>query len=139
MANHDQEEGVGGHGTLAMWLLVGWGILCAAWNAYGAAQIANGLPAPGPTATYAGAGLALMLSVLFLVTVGRWPLIYRILAGIAAAVAAVTIWNAFILDPSNWPSALWRWSGVGLNAVGLGAAVWAVLPAAADGAKRPEP
>jgi hypothetical protein len=108
----------------SLWILVVWGCLCAAWNAYGAMQIANGQPALGPTATYAGAGLALSLAVLFFVTAGRWPIVYKILAGLGAAVAAMTVWNAFVLDPSNWPSEFWRWAGVLLNLGGvLGAAL----------------
>lgn len=96
MNNEDRSGGP------ALWLLVGWGLLCTAWNLYGAVQIANGRPALGPTATYAGAGLALALTLLFLATSGRWPLVYKLLAAIAAVVAGITVWNAFALDPSNW-------------------------------------
>ncbi len=114
-------------GGVALWLLVGWGLLCTAWNLYGAVQIANGRPALGPTATYAGAGLALALTFLFLITSGRWPLAYKLLAAFAAVVAGFTVWNAFALDPSNWNFQFWRWAGAGLNAVGIVGAVLAIV------------
>lgn len=106
-------------GALSLWILIGWGLLCTAWNLYGAVQIANGRPALGPTATYAGAGLALALTLLFLVASGRWPLVYKLLAAFAAVVAGITVWNAFALDPSNWDLQFWRWAGAALNTAGI--------------------
>lgn len=114
-------------GSFALWLLVGWGLLCTAWNLYGAVQIANSRPALGPTATYAGAGLALALALLFLVSSHRWPLVYKLLAAFAAVVAGFTVWNAFVLDPSNWNLQFWRWAGAALNAVGILGAVLAIV------------
>jgi hypothetical protein len=114
-------------GSLSLWLLVGWGLLCTAWNLYGAVQIANGRPALGPTATYTGAGLALALTVLFLVASGRWPLVYKALAAFAAVVAGITVWNAFAFDASNWNLQFWRWAGAALNMVGIVGAVLAII------------
>lgn len=114
-------------GGLALWLLMGWGLLCTAWNLYGAVQIASGRPALGPTATYAGAGLALALALLLLVTSGRWPLAYKLLAAIVALIAGVTVWNAFALDASNWTFQFWRWAGAALNAVGVVGAAMAIF------------
>lgn len=127
MDNQYDEASASGYSRAARILLVGWGVLCCAWNAYGAAQIASGRPALGPTATFAGAGVALVLAILFVVTFNRWPRVYKTLAILAALLAVVTIWNAFMLDPSLWISEAWRWAGVLLNAIGAIAATTAVV------------
>lgn len=108
-------------------ILVAWAGLCALWNAYGAMQISMGGRALGPTATYAGAGLVILIAIALLVTSTRWPLICRTLAIVAGALAAWTIWNSFILDRNLWPSEFWRWAGIVLNGFGiLGAAMIAL-------------
>lgn len=116
-------------GRPGLWILVLWAMLCALWNGYGAAQLAAGNSALGPTATYAGAGLALVLAALFVATSTRWPLVYKLLAAIAAMLGAITIWSALTLDPSNWPSEFWRWAGVAVNALAIVGAVKALFAA----------
>lgn len=114
-------------GGLGLRMLVFWAGLCAIWNAYGAMQISTGGRALGPTATFAGAGFAVLLAVALIVASGRWPWFFRALAIAGAALAALTIWNSFILDRSLWPSEFWRWAGIVLNAFGIIGAITAVL------------
>jgi uncharacterized membrane protein len=54
-------------------------------------------------------------------------LVYKLLAAFAAVVAGFTVWNAFVLDPSNWNLQFWRWAGAALNAVGILGAVLAIV------------
>jgi hypothetical protein len=103
------------------------GGLCCTWNACGAAQIASGKPALVPTATFAGAGVALVLAILIVVIFNKWLRVYKTIAIFAALLAVVTIWNAFMLDPSLWISEVWRWAGVLMNAIGAIAATTAVV------------
>lgn len=116
-------------GSGGLRILVVWAILCTLWNFYGAFQIANGGRALGPTATMAGGVLAMFLALLFVFTSSRWPTVYKALAVLAAIMAAFTIWNAVVLDPSLWPSEFWRWAGIVLNGSGVLGALLALFGA----------
>jgi hypothetical protein len=114
-------------------VLVAWAALCVFWNTYGAIQISMGGRALGPTATFAGAGFIVLLGAILIATNRLWPRIYPWIAVLAAALAAVTIWNAFKLDPLLWPSEFWRWAGIVLNGFGVGGAALAVIGALSGG------
>jgi hypothetical protein len=114
-------------GALGLRILVLWAGLCAVWNAYGAMQLSTGGRALGPTATFAGAGFAILLAIILIVASNRWPRVCRALAVAAGALAALTVFNSFILDKTLWPSEFWRWAGIVLNAFGVvGAAITAL-------------
>jgi hypothetical protein len=112
---------------ISLVVLVTWAALCVFWNAYGAIQLSTGGRALGPTASWSGAGFIVVLGALLIVTSKLWPRIYPWISLLAAALAALTIWNAFKLDPSLWPSEFWRWAGIVLNGFGVGGAVIAVI------------
>jgi hypothetical protein len=112
---------------ISLFVLVAWAALCVFWNTYGAIQLSMGGRALGPTATLSGAGFIVVLGALLIVTNKLWPRIYPWIALLAAALAALTIWNAFKLDPSLWPSEFWRWAGIVLNGFGVGGALIAVI------------
>jgi hypothetical protein len=112
---------------ISLVVLVGWAALCVFWNTYGAIQLSMGGRALGPTATLSGAGFIVLLGAFLIVTNRLWPRIYPWIAMLAAALTALTIWNAFKLDPSLWPSEFWRWAGIVLNGFGVGGAVIAVI------------
>ena len=101
--------------------------MAALWNLAGVALIAQGLRAPGPTASLAVAAYLLALGAVTYVGARRIRWIYlggTLLAGVGAASAIV---QAFQLDPSLWPSSFWRYAGVLLNGFGLFGAVWGCL------------
>lgn len=101
-----------------------WAVASALCNFYGAFQLSQGLPALGPTATYGGGILALVLLAALVVSARRWPVMYGLLSAIAGLLALVTVINAFTADPSLWLSEFWRYAGIAVNAVGvLGAAL----------------
>ena len=100
-------------------LLVVWAILCAIWNAYGAAQLARGGQALGPTATIMGAVLAISLAIVLIISFRNRPSAYRWLTLVPCVIAAMTIWSALRLDPALWPSEFWRWAGILVNAIGV--------------------
>ena len=109
---------------MALLLQAAWAVASALWNFYGAFQLSKGLPALGPTATYGGGILALVLLAALVVSSTRWPIVYGVLSAVAGLLALYTVINAFTADPALWPSEFWRYAGVIVNAVGvLGAAL----------------
>lgn len=110
-------------------LLVVWAVLCAVWNVYGVAQLSTGGQALGPTASILGAGLALVLALLLIVALRKWPSAYRWVTLVPCVLAAMTIWNAFRLDPAQRPSEFWRWAGVVVNGLGVAGSALAFLAA----------
>ena len=112
---------------LGLAILVTWAGLCAIWNTYGAIQISTGGRALGPTASLLTAGFTILLAILLILASERWPRLFRWLTIVAAALAALTIWNAFRLAPSLWPSEFWRWAGVALNGLGVVGALIALI------------
>jgi hypothetical protein len=107
-------------------MLVVWSVLCTAWNFYGAVQLSSGGQALGPTASLLGAGFTMALGIVLVVVFRNWPVAYRWLVLVPAALAAFTIWNAFRLDPALWPSEFWRWAGIVLNGLGVAGSALAV-------------
>jgi hypothetical protein len=118
---------------ISLAVLATWAALCVIWNVYGAIQLSMGGRALGPTASWSGAGFIVLLGVLLVVTSKSWPRAYPWLALLAAALAAPTVWKAFTLDPSLWPSEFWRWAGIVLNVFGVGGAVIAVIGSLSSG------
>jgi hypothetical protein len=108
-------------------MLVAWSALAAAWNFYGASQLAKGLQPLGPTATVMGGVLALVLGAALVATSRRWSVVYMLLAAIAGLLAMITVVGAFTHDAALWPSDFWRYAGAILNIAGAVAAVMAIV------------
>lgn len=70
-----------------------------------------------------GTGLAVALAVLLILAFLKWPAAYRWLTLAPLVIAGMTIWNAFNLVSSLWPSEFWRWTGIAVNALGSLAAL----------------
>lgn len=111
---------------------VAWAILAAIWNVAGVALIAQGLRAPGPTASIIGAFVMLVLAVAFVTTIHRWPLVYLLASVIGGLAAVAAVVNAFTADTALWPSEFWRYAGIALNGAGFLAAVFAVASTARE-------
>ena len=99
-------------------------LLAVLWNLAGLALIAQGMRAPGPTASGGIAAYLLALALVIFIAARRLSWLYglaSLLVGLGAASAVV---QAFQLDPSLWPSAFWRYAGILLNGFGVLASVW---------------
>ena len=105
-------------------------LLAVVWNLAGLALIAQGMRAPGPTASAGVAAMLLVLMPVVFIGARRFPWLYgsvTLLVGLGAISAVV---QAFRLDPSLWPSAFWRYAGILLNGLGIlgsGLGGWAAL------------
>ena len=106
---------------------VAWALLSALWNVAGVYLIAQGLRAPGPTASLIAALVVTAIAVALYVAVDRVPLLYAALSGVAAFMALAAVVNAFVQDPALWPSEFWRYAGAVLNGAGFVAGAAAVL------------
>lgn len=106
---------------------VTWALLSAFWNVAGVYLVAQGLRAPGPTASITGALMLIAIAAVLVLTVDRASLIYAVLSGVAAFIALAAVVNAFIQAPTLWPSEFWRYAGAVLNGVGFVAGAAAVL------------
>jgi hypothetical protein len=125
-----EEYDVGLGARLGLFVLVLWALLCAAWNIIGTLQILDGERPIGPATSFHAAGFSIALGVCFIVA-ARWkPILFLVLALVAAALAGVTVWNAFHLRSSLWPSEFWRFVAVSFNAAGFAGALLVL----ADGA-----
>lgn len=108
-------------------VLVAWAVLAALWNLGGVWQIARGLRSPGPTASLLAGVVLLGIAAGLGVAVRRWPTVFVLLAAVAGLGALGAVVGAFMQDPVLWPSELWRWAGIVLNAAGCAAALAAVV------------
>ena len=106
---------------------VAWALLSALWNVAGVYLIAQGLRAPGPTASLTTALLLIAIAVALYAAVDRASLLYAALSGIATFMALAAVVNAFVQDPALWPSEFWRYAGAVLNGAGFVAGAAAVL------------
>lgn len=121
---------MGSGAWLGLFVLVLWALLCAAWNIIGTLQILDGELPIGPATSFHAAGFSIALGACFIVA-ARWkPILFLVLALIAAALAGVTVWNAFHLRGPLWPSEFWRFVAVSFNAAGFAGALLVL----ADGA-----
>ena len=99
-------------------------LLAVLWNLAGLALIAQGMRAPGPTASGGIAAYLLALALVILMAARRLSWLYGgalLLVGLGAVSAVV---QAFQLDPSLWPSPFWRYAGILLNGFGVLGSVW---------------
>ena len=106
---------------------VAWALLSALWNVAGVYLVAQGLRAPGPTASLTAALLLIAIAVALYAAVDRASLLYAALSGIATFMALAAVVNAFVQDPALWPSEFWRYAGAVLNGAGFVAGAAAVL------------
>ena len=125
-----EEYDVGLGARLGLYVLVIWALFCAAWNIIGTLQIWDGERPIGPATSFQAAGFSIALGACFIIA-ARWkPILLLVLALFAAALAGVTVWNAFHMRASLWPSEFWRFVAVSVNAAGFAGALLVL----ADGA-----
>jgi uncharacterized membrane protein len=60
-----------------------------------------------------------VLLAALVISFNRWAVIYGLLSAIGGLLALYTVVNAFVADPSLWPSEFWRFAGVAVNAIGV--------------------
>lgn len=121
---------LGEGGQLGVKVLSSWALLCAAWNLCGAIQLANGLRPLGPGTSLLAAAFSLAMAAILILAARRRSILVLVLAMLSAALAGLTIWNAFSLRPALWPSEFWRFVAVALNALGIGGTVLVLADAA---------
>lgn len=125
-----EEYDVGLGARLGLYVLVTWALFCAVWNIIGTLQILDGERPIGPATSFQAAGFSTALGLCFIIA-ARWkPIFFLVLALFAAALSGVTIWNAFHIRASLWPSEFWRFVAVSANAAGFAGALLVL----ADGA-----
>ena len=110
---------------LAVQLQITYGVLVALWQIVGLWRIAQGEQALGPTASGNVAIFAVASTGALYALARAFPGVYVTLASLLAVPALLTIQNAFVADPSLWPSPWARWGGVALNTLGVVAPVLA--------------
>jgi hypothetical protein len=81
----------------------------------------------GPATSFYAAGFSIALGACFIIAARRKPILFLVLALIAAALAGVTVWNAFHLRASLWPSEFRRFVAVSFNAGGFAGALLVLL------------
>jgi hypothetical protein len=77
-----------------------WGILAALWNFAGVWRIAEGLRAPGPTASVATGLVLLALTAACLATIARSPVVCGLPSAAAGLLAFAAVVGAFVQDPA---------------------------------------
>jgi hypothetical protein len=106
---------------------IAYGVGVALWQLTGLWLISSGRAPLGPTASGQVAVFAIA-STTTLVALARWrPGLYVTLSALIGLPALLTIRNAFLADPTLWPSPWTRWGGVALNALGILAPTLAFL------------
>lgn len=95
-------------------------LLCISWNAVGVWRVANGEQAIGPTSSLEVMAFLLFLGVLLSISMfKKWRVLYMILSTFICYLAVSAIVGSFLKDPTQWPSDVLRYSGVGINTVGI--------------------
>ena len=112
---------------LAVRLQIIYGVLVVLWQVVGLWLLSSGRPALGPTASGNVAIFAIASTGTLYALARAFPGVYVGLASLLAVPAILTIQNAFVADPSLWPSPWARWGGVALNAIGVVAPVLAFV------------
>lgn len=111
---------------MALYLQLPHLALSAIWNVAGVMLIAQGLTAPGPTASLLTASLLILFAALMLLGAVRyWPL-YLLVTLLVLIAASMAIFSAFYKPASLWPSDFWRYTGVLLNLTGVIGAIWGI-------------
>ena len=104
---------------VAVRLQISYGVMVALWQIVGLWRLSQGEQALGPTASGNVAVFAVASTGALYALVRAFPGVYVGLCSLLAIPALVTIQNAFVADPSLWPSPWARWGGVALNALGV--------------------
>ncbi|WP_087022250.1 hypothetical protein [Thaumasiovibrio subtropicus] len=95
-------------------------VLCMIWNAVGVYQIAQGQQPIGPVASLNGIVVMTILSMTLLILLHKGcEKSYCLVSLLPAMAALLAIIGAFTGEPTNWPTAIWRWAGVAVNIIGL--------------------
>ena len=128
--NGSESSQLGEGGRLGVIVLAVWALLCAAWNLCGTVQIAHGLQPLGPGTSLLAAAFSLALAIILILGARRGTILVVVLAMLSAALAGLTVWNAFSLRPALWPSEFWRFIAVALNALGIGGSILVLADAA---------
>ena len=104
---------------VAVRLQISYGVMVALWQIVGLWRLSQGEQALGPTASGNVAVFAVASTGALYALVRAFPGVYVGLCSLLATPALLTIQNAFVADPSLWPSPWARWGGVALNALGV--------------------
>lgn len=113
---------------MTIFFQIGWALLCIAWNMGGKWMISQGGRPPGPTASWAAAGIVACFAIIFwMYRNNRRAIPYVIVSAVGALLAAYAVYGGFTQDKTFWPSEFWRWAGIILNVVGAIACLSSVL------------
>ncbi|MEO1935103.1 MAG: hypothetical protein ABGX04_10015 [Myxococcales bacterium] len=112
--------------TTALRCQLFYAALVILWQISGKVLVALELPSPGPSPSLTIAGIAFLVAGAMVLTANRVPVIFALLALLSGYAAASTIQNAFVADPSLWPSDLARYAGVAINLVGVAATAFSM-------------
>ena len=99
-------------------------MLSCVWNLAGVYLLSRDLAALGPTASMTTVALLVGLALLMVIGAKKQPYLYLASSLVAMTGASAAIAGAFSLNPSLWPSEIWRYAGVGLNCLALVGGFW---------------
>ena len=104
------------------------------WQVSGYLLALAELPSPGPNPSLPIAAIALACAIAFRFSAARVPILFGVLSLVTGYAAASSVQNAFVANPSLWPSDGARYAGAAINVWGLGAALFSVFAVFAPGA-----
>ncbi len=93
--------------------------LSVIWNVTSVILVTIGLQELGPTSSLLWALVLIVAAMLIWLAAQRFIILYAVLSILQLIAASSTIYNAFIKDPSLWPSEFWRFSGMFINTLGI--------------------
>jgi hypothetical protein len=91
----------------------------AIWNMLSVSLVALGMQALGPTSSFIGAIILMILALVLWFTAKRVKILYIVLSCFQLAAASATIFGAFTKEATLWPSEFWRLCGMVINALGV--------------------
>lgn len=116
----------------SLFFLLSHAFLGILWNVTGLLLISQGEQALGPSTSYVIIVLLLLLIFAYIFTLQKdYSTIYVFLAFIAFSMSFYTIVGGFTQNHSLWPSDFWRYTGMGINILGIIGFVYALKTFAA--------
>ena len=94
--------------------------LAAVWNLAGVWLISQGQAPLGPTASFTGVIVLLVLIMIYIFTLKKgFEKTFLLMAFVGALVGALTIYGALTKEHSLWPSEFWRIAGIAVNSLAV--------------------
>jgi len=94
--------------------------LAAVWNLAGVWLISQGQAPLGPTASFTGVIVLLVLIMIYIFTLKKgFKKTFLLMASVGALVGALTIYGALTKEHSLWPSEFWRIAGIAVNSLAV--------------------